>query len=289
MTSTDLTSLTFPALRAARVWHFGTLCEADKAGRFGQSLEGHCLSVSQTPNAWRQIAKLGGMPLHALEAPADRGLFVDAHAVMDDPALLDAVRLAAVSRGLLTEKEAWLASRFDDEMDTRVSLVCHSRDAALAELEDDDEASVARVTVFQMTQTLQRVLGWSGALSLGDHTDLALLALIDDDCPHLDGLWWKDLLDPDSYSAPRGGILPSRLIHWTSRLETSHPSAIDDGFEPNDEGSDDPADNVSRLIACRVSVGGALNRFDRPGSDLAPKTEISPDPTASASRGFLPG
>lgn len=58
-----------PTITLARVWHIGTLNAADKAGRYTQSLEGAGLSVSVHPEAWNEIARLGGLPWHELTQP----------------------------------------------------------------------------------------------------------------------------------------------------------------------------------------------------------------------------
>ena len=47
-------------------------------------------------------------------------------------------------------------------------------------------------------------------------TDLVLGAYIADRRPDLDGVWWADRYDPESYSAPRGVIVhPLDRYGWT--------------------------------------------------------------------------
>ena len=72
----------FPVLQFDDHCHIGTMKPSDK-GRFHNktSLEGNGLSVSEDPDAWRAIAKLGGFPTWSLTR--DGSLFVDAHALQE--------------------------------------------------------------------------------------------------------------------------------------------------------------------------------------------------------------
>lgn len=56
-----------PTLKAKAIYHVGTMNEGAKSSFFTDSLEGHCISVSRCPAAWRKIAKLGGNPLWELQ------------------------------------------------------------------------------------------------------------------------------------------------------------------------------------------------------------------------------
>ncbi len=58
-------------------YHLGSL-DPDDRGEQGESHEGHLLSVSTCPLAWRSIARLGGRKLHGInKADGSTIRFVD--------------------------------------------------------------------------------------------------------------------------------------------------------------------------------------------------------------------
>src|SRR3546814_4668353 len=105
MTYDDVPLVSFDAL-----WHSGTMDAADKGCR-GESHEGQGLSVSTDPDAWEEIAKLGGGPLWELSRDGNR--FLDA------PGLSECHRRQmsdrAESEGLAVRADPWRWSRFDDK------------------------------------------------------------------------------------------------------------------------------------------------------------------------------
>lgn len=67
--------------RPERVWHVGSLDPADRQFRPGD-LEGRALSVSEHPDAWRQIARLSG-DLHEGVKQSGDAAFLDALSLAD--------------------------------------------------------------------------------------------------------------------------------------------------------------------------------------------------------------
>lgn len=70
-----------PLYRPRRLWHVGEM-EAGRRAKAGQSIEGTTgLSVSTEPDAWIQIAKLGGFPTWELTSAG--GKFLHCHPLTD--------------------------------------------------------------------------------------------------------------------------------------------------------------------------------------------------------------
>lgn len=218
-----------PLIPIPRVLHIGTLDPANVGLNSGvTSQEGHCLSVSVCPEAWRQIARLGGYPLHQLQN--EEGLFLDALAVMDDETLWADIKDWSRKEGLVADGERWKAWRWDGEDETWSYSLHETREEALEEIdfdpEDDEEEPegpdgepcVAAVIVPVGTERLKDLTGF--ALG-GFPEDFMVMAWAEHALPALlgqpvDGLWWDQDYDPDILSAPRGAIFPARVGAWDS-------------------------------------------------------------------------
>ena len=221
-----------PILTTSEVFHYGTMNPAQQPASHG-SLEGHCLSVSHCPEAWCEIARLGGSMLFSLQKPDAR--FVDVLKVSRSKILRRHIEVWAIDNGLAefaTLYRAWV----QDEESNWGYMLTTSAEKALAECAWDDEdatqeevegpdgpgTAVEPVTVLIGTAKLtQRVRHYN----LADHDafDYALLCWIEDCLPDVDGAWWLETYDPIAYSAPRGGILPSRLAQWTVQAAATVP------------------------------------------------------------------
>lgn len=222
--------LNLPFVRPERVYHIGTLNPADLGVNSGNSsLEGNCLSVSVTPHGWRQIAKLGGYPLH--EMTCGNACFLDVHKALDDDATRKFLVDWAVQKELLREVPCVEVFSYDDELDSWICHTVDSFDDALDELgiseeelaDHEDEAGRALIvesTMMQATPALHQLVG--GSARNGDATDYALIAWVMTEAEEklgfaVDGLWWRENYDPDCYSAPRGSIIPSRVPAWQAK------------------------------------------------------------------------
>src|SRR3546814_7378418 len=113
MTYDDVPLVSFDAL-----WHRGTMDAADKGCR-GESHEGHGLSVSTDPDAWEEIAKLGGEPLWELSRDGNR--FLDAHGLSE--CHRRTMSDWAESEGLAVRADAWRSEEHTSELQ---SLMHHS-------------------------------------------------------------------------------------------------------------------------------------------------------------------
>lgn len=224
-----------PLLATAEVFHFGTLDPAQQPVAHG-SLEGHCLSVSHCPEAWRRIARLGGTQLFSLRKPGAR--FVDVLKVYRTATLRKRIEVWAIEQGLAEWKtlyRAWV--QVEDA--SWAFMLAATPEQALAECSWDAEATqeevegpngpgtaIEPVTVLAGTAKLARRVRHYD-LTVRDAFDYAMLCWIEDCLPDVDGAWWREAYDPAAYSAPRGGILPSRLAQWAVAAAPSLP--VDDG------------------------------------------------------------
>ena len=203
----------FPAMHHQRLWHLGTLNPDDM--KWG-SYEGAGLSVSDAPAAWLRIAKLGGNPLWELNKQS--ATFLDYYALTEEDQCK--LKKMVVRAGWATRGQAWRVCYFNDEFEQEEWMLFKDRSEAEEEAECRGEGKVDRVQTLLATNKLaQRNQNCKD----GDAVDLdnALLALIDDECLELDGIWWEETLDPVRLSAPRGVIFSDRLAGWSQRELTS--------------------------------------------------------------------
>lgn len=218
------------------VFHVGTL-EPDRKGHFhADSLEGHCLSVSLHPEAWIQIARLGGSPVWRLDH--ESGAFVDILSLEADAVAANAVRAWGVEQGLAQIKTCWRAWQYDSEEDDWRYMVFDTEEKARLnadEFEDREGGNVECVSLCVGTPALCEIIGWKDA-STKEVLDFLVLAYLEANVPEVQGVWWSEILDPDALSAPRAGILPSRLQGWQrSASSTEEAMAFREALEECDE------------------------------------------------------
>lgn len=190
------------------VYHVGTLQPALK--RRG-SLEGRGLSVSLDPEAWRSIARLGGLPTYALRRAG--GAFVDVYRALSDEVLLTALTAWATGEGyLLRGPLAELHCSSDSGRMIRLFATPREAEDERQALGDPDAYVTVRAHRLMTEKMADRALarGLDHALVL-DH---ALSFACEDFLAEIDGLWWNDRWDPIGLSAPRGVIHATRLAHW---------------------------------------------------------------------------
>lgn len=222
-----------PVVKTGEVFHIGNLEQAQKAERFSTSFEGHCLSVSHCPTAWRSIAKLGGSPLWALRS--DGGVFLDVWKAARSKKLRSLIETWGLQNSYVERLPRWKAWNTDEEGEWRYML-CPSEAEAQAQVEDDffEEGpnggpAVEEVLVLIGTDRLgQRV----GRLRMDDMDAFDFLAMVwaEDTQPDLDGVWWREAFAPECLSAPRGGIFPARVARWRP-AKTSFSEVDDDEAE----------------------------------------------------------
>jgi len=196
--------LTFPQREIPRLAHLGTMVATDKGKR---SYEGHGLSVSLDPDAWSEIAKLGGLPLWELEK-AD-GVFIEAHSLTEDQK--DIITEWGIKSGLVETAISYQTTRWDDELDGEYCGLYSTYQEAYAEAETDEspEDMIKTVVTLKPLAALEQRLGMKSELDCFDH----LLVVYAEDETEADEVWWEDAYG--FMSAPRGVILPSRLESWS--------------------------------------------------------------------------
>jgi len=206
-----------PVIRAEMVFHIGTLVPAARGRNTGGTgVEGHCLSVSACPHAWRFIARLGGNPLW--EMTRQGAFFVDLTAVRER-GLVDPVIDWAKEEKLVSEASFWRAWRFEADSGRWIGALLRTEEAALEESGygegPDGRPGAEAVSVPVGTWKLGHVTG-AKLRPDEDATEYALLAFAMQ-VPGAEGVWWRDPYDPDEESAPKGAIFPERIRGWKRR------------------------------------------------------------------------
>ncbi len=131
--------------------------------------------------------------------------------------------------GLGVWRSVWLAWNQDAETDEWRYSLHATRDAAYLEVDDPlalregGEPCVQPSEILAGTPALTaRVkvnLGRSDALAF------CLMALVEDNLPQVDGLWWAETHDVWQLSAPRGGIFPQRVPLWAAMAHSERVPA----------------------------------------------------------------
>jgi hypothetical protein len=204
--------VSLPVLKKRSVWHVGNLAAPRR--KVSSSLEGSGLSVSEHPEEWTQIAKLGGQVTYELNRrDGQPGVFVNMLRLGQQRAVLEQ---AAADEGLLKHARRWRFVWWDDEDEaTRYSLHA-SRVEASREAEFMD-GRVEPVEMFVGTTRLGEVWRSYFTSRLDDTmaSDFATLLLLERSGLY-DGAWWNEILDPFGLSAPRGVIFQTRLPEWVA-------------------------------------------------------------------------
>jgi hypothetical protein len=204
-----------PVLSKRVVWHVGNLTKRRR--RVLASYEGAGLSVSEHPEEWTQIARLGGGRTYELRRRDGRpGIFLDMRRL---GARRDGLLRQAEAEGLVTRARRWEFLYEDAETDKTNVMLLATEEEAMAELDAQDDGEIREVLVYAPTSLLQREWKKTFGAPLDDALapDIAVLHVVEKD-GSFDGAWWNDVLDPDNLSAPRGVIFPSRLAAWQHRV-----------------------------------------------------------------------
>jgi hypothetical protein len=228
-----------PLIPISAVLHVGTLNEADVGRNSGAfSLEGRALSVSVHPEAWIRIARLGGLPIHRLTRKD--GLLLDVLALDELPETRNAILERARELGLLVDRERWEAKSFDDELDDVIVSIHETEAKARLEIDldddedGDDERGVRKVTVSVATPALaEKVAADPGKFRAEGRTaeDFAIMEWAENVLPRklgrrIDGVWWRETLDPDRLSAPRGALFRSQAKGWNAEKTTPNDARV---------------------------------------------------------------
>jgi hypothetical protein len=190
------------------VTHIGSL-DPSRKGEAGSSYEGMGLSFSQHPEAWAEIAELGGI---WWDADLTGLKIVDALACLGSPSIMKVVRAWAEQQGLVSPVQVFKASWLDTETDQRVEVWCATRKAALAEIAEQEDGKVRSAQEWAPTDRLCARMGFKRPAVLKPTPNTAsemMMAWAEDH--GWDGAWWNERLNPSAYSAPRGVVFPSSI------------------------------------------------------------------------------
>ena len=192
------------------VIHVGHMKAEDKSET---SHEGKCLSVSQCPDSWVRIAKLGGRPWHKLKKADAK--FIDYHKLIEKKDNKQALYQWGIQRGLILPQTVYRAKWYDDEFEQHFQSIHATREEA-----EEEANEIGTVKAMKNYPVLtDKALAAAGYVAsdrfIHNHDALALLLAEEQ---NVDGVWWDDDDDPDRLSAPRGGILPGKLPTWKVKL-----------------------------------------------------------------------
>jgi hypothetical protein len=103
-----------------------------------------------------------------------------------------------------------------------------------ASAESDEDSAPKPINSFVATSKLKQrwETDFTGPLdSVGRMTiEIGILYALDASAISFDGAWWREKLDPSTYSAPRGVIFQSRLPQWaTEAVPWSEAPDTEDG------------------------------------------------------------
>lgn len=201
------------------VFHVGTMVPSLRKHRF--SFEGDSLSVSTCPAEWTKIARLGGGKTWKLRQEDEQlARFLNMH----DPHIISQLEALAISNGLVRVGKA-VSVRVQNDNGEDVNELYATKAEALEQHDYEDISDDAFKTVETLYPTAylhERYpllpKGLLGATAL----NISTVVLADSQSkPELldrvSGLWWNEVLDVHSLSAPRGCIFASKLDAWKVR------------------------------------------------------------------------
>jgi len=132
-----------PLTHKAIVWHVGDLepLQPKRTGICG-SHEGPGVAVSECPDDWRWIARLGGSLWQLRRTDGVDGQFIDFHELT--PAQRDGYISTAIRKRLIRHCSEWLVFKGYGE-DGETWLSCATREEAERELMDGDDGPIKRI------------------------------------------------------------------------------------------------------------------------------------------------
>lgn len=190
------------------LFHLGTL-DANNKGERGASHEGNGLSVSECPDAWRRIAKLGGLPTWTLQKPGNQFLHLHKLTTADRQTILD----YALDNGWAALQSVWVATTYDSEQDCALEAYYPTEQDARDEVCEEDDPDGA-VCSREVPVALLPLINWLGFAPSQMLVPSMLATLYADKVLGFDGVFWEDLLDVSALSAPRAVISAGKLETW---------------------------------------------------------------------------
>lgn len=200
-----------PIISAENLWHWGDL-DIRNRYRNGRSLEGNLFSMSACPDAWCQIARLGGSSLHVRNEPSQ---LLDMLSVLygkdrASAGLRQIVETWAAKAGLVEMRDVYRIESFDDESES--TYFTEYLDLAEATLEADEDQEIISVVKLVGTSRLAKIHNLSERDIVG--FEYALIDWAKETLSaHIQGVYWSETLDPECYSAPRAGMFDSQSLN----------------------------------------------------------------------------
>lgn len=187
--------------RKSQVFHVGTL-RSDL--RKNNNYEGFGLCVSECPDEWIRICKLGGLPTHRLDK--DDGVFADYYSV--DKHVLASW---AIESGFVTNVSAYNVHFVDAETDEDCFMTFENWEDANAEAESYD-TDVVTVEVPIPSSKMYEHFGFE--VERSSALEYALQIFVEENHPDVDGVWFDNSCN-GHYSAPSGVIFENKVKSWT--------------------------------------------------------------------------
>jgi hypothetical protein len=194
--------LELPIIKFQALYHVGEKVLGPNQNGY---MEGYLFSVSNCPEAWKEIARLGNAPLWEIPNLT----LVDVHAISNKKK--QHILQTAEALGLCTPKSFWKAWG-TNECGEDTYTVCNTKTEAKIETQEGCKAPTVYHT-HDASPTLQNFWLQRAEPACRPHIwhpDYTLLALLSHQLQNscVDGLWLGDTFDPVGYSAPRGGLWP---------------------------------------------------------------------------------
>ena len=171
--------------------------------------DGPAISVSQNPQAWRQITRSNApeVTLHN-----STGLWVDALAFT--PQCMEEIRRWGVFNRYIDAGPVWHAVRIDPETDLGVETLHDSYEAALA-VAGRQDAIMRDSGYFLSPKAMKRLGRWHDRLEwYGGLLILYTREVIIPKRPLICGIWWNEVEDLENGIAPSGQLLPEGLRNF---------------------------------------------------------------------------
>jgi hypothetical protein len=194
----------FPIISLKEVIHIGTLNGKDK---LPNSLEGAGLSVSLHPDEWQAIAKLGGNSRFRLSK--EKSSFLNIHQLTDEQR--EMIAEWGILNGYIEKSTVYFYTWIDGETEEEMIFETSDYEEAVKGAECNEEVVKAKFG-YKATPKLEKETIFH---NIPPFLTVSLLAtLYAEVVLDYDGVWWDDVLDHWSLSAPRGVISSNKLNEW---------------------------------------------------------------------------
>ena len=192
-----------PTKRINKVYHVGDINITNKST---SSYEGSGLSVSLHPEEWQRIARMSSDEVHVLTK--QNGTFADAHKIT--PEQKNEIIVWGVENEYVIQGETYRVYFMDDNGD-EAYMEFPTREEADYEADGENEVRVNSGGI-KPTDKLKQETKQS-RIEPSQTFDLLLTIFLENNTNY-DGVWWDDMLDVSSLSAPRGVIFNKKINDW---------------------------------------------------------------------------